>query len=96
MPLLRADYPFEATNFTPPPMASQEEQKSWTHPPGSNLVVWANALRYSPIVSCELGDGTSAFANPGFQRLIGNALGWTASPAAKSWAREFSDTEPTL
>lgn len=87
LPLLRGDYPFEADNFTPPPMASPEEQASWQHPPGSNLLVWANAVASSPIVVSELGDSPSAFANPGFRRLLENALTWTASSAARDWAR---------
>ncbi len=86
LPLLRADYPFIAENFTPPPMASAEEQAGWDHPPGSNLVTWANALASSPIVVSELGDSPSAFRNPGFRRLLENALRWTASAAARQWA----------
>lgn len=86
LPLLRADYAFTAENFTPPPLAPPEEQASWTHPDGSNLVVWANACRASPIVTSELGDGPDAFRNPGFRRLLENALTWTASDAARAWA----------
>jgi hypothetical protein len=85
-PLLRADYPFEADNFTPPPLAPADEQRNWTHPPGSNLVVWANHCRASPIVVCELGDGADAFRNRSFRRLLGNALKWTASESARQWA----------
>ena len=87
LPLLRADYPFEAANFTPPPMAPAAEQAAWQHPPGSNLVVWANALGASPIVVSELGDSPSAFSNPGFRKLLENALHWTASEDARRWAR---------
>ncbi len=88
LPLLRADYPFEAANFTPPPMAPAAEQAAWQHPPGSDLVVWANALRASPIVVSELGDSPSAFGNPGFRKLLENALRWTASEEARRWAAE--------
>jgi hypothetical protein len=86
LPLLRGDYPFEAANFTPPPMAPAEEQADWQHPPGSNLLVWANALASSPIVVSELGDSPSAFSNPGFRKLLENALRWTASEDARVWA----------
>ena len=86
LPLLRADYPFEAAQFTPPPMAPASEQNNWQHPPGSNLVVWANALQASPIIVSELGDSPSAFSNRGFRRLLENALRWTASAAARDWA----------
>ncbi len=86
LPLLRAEYPFEAANFTPPPMAPAAEQAAWQHPPGSNLVVWANALEASPIIVSELGDSPSAFGNPGFRQLLENALRWTASEDARRWA----------
>jgi hypothetical protein len=90
LPVLRADYPFEAANFTPPPMAPAAEQAAWQHPPGSDLVVWANALRASPIVVSELGDSPSAFGNPGFRKLLENALRWTASEQARRWAGEHA------
>lgn len=86
LPLLRADYLFEQQQFSPPPMASVDEQAAWNHPPGSDLVVWANACHASPIVVCELGDGPDAFANPGFRRLVSNALAWTSSEEARDWA----------
>jgi hypothetical protein len=87
LPLLRGDYPFEAANFTPPPMAPAEEQANWQHPPGSDLLVWANAVGFSPIVVSELGDSPSAFGNPGFRKLLENALRWTASEPARVWAK---------
>lgn len=87
LPLLRGDYPFEATNFTPPPMAPAAEQADWQHPPGSNLLVWANALRSSPIIASDLGDSPSAFSNPDFRRLLRNALTWAASQPARDWAQ---------
>lgn len=86
LPLLRADYAFEAANFTPPPMAPPAEQADWQHPPGSDLVVWANAVESSPIIVSELGDSPSAFGNPGFRKFLENALRWTASDSARRWA----------
>jgi hypothetical protein len=86
-PLLRSDYAFVAENFTAPPLAPEAERAAWTHPPGSNLVVWANAAGASPVVVSELGDSPAAFRNPGFRRLLGNALRWTASAEARDWAR---------
>jgi len=84
--LLRSDYAFVEENFSPPPLAPPEQRSRWTHPPGSNLVVWANAAQRSPVIACELGDGPSAYANPGFRRLVGNALRWVASEPARRWA----------
>ncbi len=88
VPLLRADYAFVAENFSPPPLAPLEQQSNWTHPPGSDLVVWANAARSSPVVVSDLGDGPTAFANPGFRTLLGNALRWVASAEARAWAAD--------
>ncbi|MCC5886516.1 MAG: ThuA domain-containing protein [Gammaproteobacteria bacterium] len=86
LPLMRADYDFVVENFSPPPLAPEAEQSSWSHPPGSNLVVWANAAAASPVVVSELGDGPAAFDNPGYRRLLHNALRWTASAEARAWA----------
>lgn len=85
-PLLRGDYDFVAENFTPPPLAPPEEQANWNHPPGSNLLVWAHSAQASPVVASDLGDGPSAYENPGFRRLLENALKWVASAEAKAWA----------
>lgn len=89
LPLMRADYEFVAEQFTAPPLAPPEEQRRWTHPRGSDLLVWANACGNSPVIASDLGDGPTAFANPGFRLLLGNALTWTASVAARSWARGY-------
>lgn len=87
VPLLRGDYEFVAGNFTPPPLAPAEEQANWQHPPGSDLLVWAHSAGRSPVVASDLGDGPAAFANPGFRRLLGNALRWVASAEARDWAK---------
>ncbi|MFT7219646.1 MAG: hypothetical protein ACI8Z1_001261 [Candidatus Azotimanducaceae bacterium] len=88
LPLMRSDYDYVSSNFTPPPMASQEEQDNWDHPPGSNLVVWANAARQSAIVASDVGDSPEAFGNTDFRRLLKNALQWVSSDAARKWAAE--------
>lgn len=87
LPLLRGEYEFIASNFTPPPLASPAERASWSHPPGSNLVVWANSAGASPVVVSDVGDAPPAFENPAFRRLLQNALGWVASEDARAWAR---------
>jgi uncharacterized protein len=89
LPLLRGDFPFVAERFTPPPLAPAEEQARWSHPPGSDLVVWANAAGASPVVASDLGDGPAAFANPSFRRLLLNALTWVASAEARAWAASW-------
>lgn len=86
LPLMRGDYPFLVENFSPPPLAPAAERAQWTHPPGGDLLVWANAAGRSPIVASDLGDGPSAYDNPGFRRLLHNALRWVSSAAGRQWA----------
>jgi hypothetical protein len=87
VPLLRGEYAFVRENFTPPPLAPPAEQASWSHPPGSDLVVWANAAGASPVVVSDVGDAPPAFENPAFRRLLHNALRWVASEEARAWVR---------
>jgi len=90
LPLMRSDYDYVSSNFTAPPMAPAEQQEGWSHPKGSNLVVWANAAKNSPVVASDIGDSPGAFENPGFQRLLKNALQWVASKEARQWAKQGS------
>lgn len=90
-PLLRGEFDFVTDNFTPPPLAPPPEQESWEHPPGSDLIVWANRVGASPVVASDVGDSPVAFENPGFRRLLGNALRWVATDAARAWARNGSN-----
>lgn len=87
LPLLRGEYAFVAENFTPPPLAPTAEREAWSHPPGSDLIVWANAAGASPVVVSDVGDAPPAYENPGFRRLLRNALRWVASQEARDWAR---------
>ena len=90
VPLLRGQYEFTSNNFTPPPLAPPKEQADWRHPAGSDLIVWANSAGASPVVVSDVGDGPQAFANPGFRRLLHNALRWVASEEARAWAHSRS------
>lgn len=87
VPLLVSDYAFTQANFTPPPLAPPAEQAAWTHEDGNNVIVWARRCRNSPVVASEAGDGPAAYANPGFRRLLANAIAWVASDDARHWAR---------
>lgn len=87
LPLLRGEYDFIAKNFTPPPLAPPAEQADWNHPPGSNLIVWANSAGASPVVVSDVGDAPPAYENPAYRRLLANALRWVASEDARAWAR---------
>ncbi len=86
-PLFKSDYAFTQANFIPPRLAPQAEQDAWRHPDGDGVIVWAKRTRASPVVACEAGDGPAAYGNPGFRRLMSNAVAWTASAEARAWAR---------
>ena len=93
LPLLRGEYDFVAENFTPPPMAPPEEQANWEHPPGSDLIVWANAVVNSPIVVSDVGDSPLAYDDPNYRRLLENAIRWVASSDARAWAKQQTSNE---
>lgn len=81
VPLLKSDYAFVDENFYSSARAIAGElgsREGWSHPAGSNLVAWARRIGPTSIVTILLGDGPSAYQNPGFQRLLGNALRWVA------------------
>lgn len=86
VPLLRGDFEFVSDHFTPPPLAPEDEQANWQHPPGSDLIVWAHAAGRSPVVVSDVGDGPAAYENPDYRRLLGNALRWVGSAPARDWA----------
>ena len=86
LPLLRGAYSFVQENFSPPPLAAPEEQAAWQHPPGSDLIVWANGCRNAPIVVSDVGDSPLAYDDPAYRRLMQNAIHWVASPEARAWA----------
>jgi type 1 glutamine amidotransferase len=95
VPLLRSDHAFVDSNFYSSARAVRGEmfsREGWSHPPGSNLIGWAQRRGRSPIVTLTCGDGPDAYANPAFRKLVGNAIRWVASPEAHKWAAEA--TEP--
>ncbi len=86
-PLLRGAYDFVDENFTAPPLAAEAERANWTHPPGSDLIVWANAAKNSPVVVSDVGDGPLAYDSADYRRLLHNAIRWLASADARQWAQ---------
>lgn len=71
---------------------SLEDRTGWHHPAGTPLAAWAKAAGRSPLVYLQPGDGPTAYSHPGYRRLLGNAIRWVASPAARAWAREQGAT----
>lgn len=62
------------------------EQVPAPHQEGSPFVGWAHAAGRSPVVYVLPGHTGDTMAHPMYRRLISNALGWVASPAAHAWA----------
>lgn len=83
VPLIRARYAFEAANFYSAAHAvagRMFDNSGWLHPAGSNLIAWAKPVDRAEIVYLQCGDGPATYANPAAERLILNALEWTAQP----------------
>lgn len=95
VPLLRADHTFSAENFHSAARAVVQKEmysnEDWPHPPGSDLIAWAKHAGASPIVYLQPGDGPSAYENPHFRKLLGNAIRWVASAEGKAWAKARSE-----
>jgi hypothetical protein len=93
-PLLRSDFRFvddeffSAANAVAGRMFSRE---NWSHPPGSDLIGWTHRYGRSPIVTLLCGDGPKAYANPGLQRLLANAIHWVAAEARRGRNRKQGD-----
>jgi len=77
-PLIRTNAPQTAENYRP---------QQAGHPPGSSLSGWVKTAERSPVVYIQHGHGNDAWSNPNFRKLILNAIKWTASPEAKTWAK---------
>lgn len=78
-PLLRSSHAFVPENFYSAANAIAGKMFSaegWTHPPGSNLAAWAQRVGRSQTVTLLGGDGPVAYENPGFRRVLANALRW--------------------
>lgn len=82
-PLLASDHDFLASNFYSAARVVRDgrmfDNEGWDHEPGSNLIGWTRRQGGSRIVYLQCGDGPSAYANPHFRRLLGNAIAWVAA-----------------
>jgi type 1 glutamine amidotransferase len=89
VPLVRARHAFTAEHFYSADAAVHGRMFSnegWHHPGGTDLIAWAKAADASPIVYLQCGDGPAAYGNPQVRTLLGNAIQWVTSPAARAWA----------
>lgn len=55
------------------------DNRGWDHPPGSNCVAWCKPARNAQLVYLQFGDGPAAYRNPAVQRILANALAYTAA-----------------
>jgi type 1 glutamine amidotransferase len=91
LPLLRSDYEFESRNFSSTEIAGRTgafTNEGWKHRRGSNLLAWLRRERNSPIIYIQCGHGPTAYGNPGFRRLLRNAIDWSTSADARRWISE--------
>ena len=89
--LMRTTYPVnDPSLFSSADLAIRGQRSAnhgWTHPPGSDLVGWVKHAGNSPVAYLQFGDGPQTYADPHFRTVLGNAIGWAASPSAHEWAR---------
>lgn len=97
--LFRSDHDFADTGFYSADLAVHGQmfsREGWSHPPGSDLIAWTHRYRNSPIVYIACGDGPDAYRNPGFRRLIENAIRYVASESRQQPARRSRDVHREL
>ena len=86
-PLMRSRHDFVDTDFYSADLAirgSRNDRTGWHHPPGSNLVAWTKTVGASPIAYIQFGDGPVTYADANYRRILNNAIGWAAAPAART------------
>ena len=85
-PLLRADHRFDRDGFHSATAAMEGrmfDNEGWEHEPGSDLIGWTLKSGNSPVVYLQPGDDRTTYDNPGYRRLVENAIRWVASPEAR-------------
>jgi type 1 glutamine amidotransferase len=91
VPLFRTDFDMSPENFYSFELGIRGrlwERDGWTHPRGSSVVGWVKTAGVSPIAYFQPGHGPSAYANPGYRRVLSNAIAWVGSAEAHRWAAE--------
>jgi uncharacterized protein len=83
-PLLKTDFNPIAENF---PAQVQASGGHYNHPPGVPYCGWYRAVESSPMVYLQPGHGNDVWVNPAYQKLVLNAIKWTASPQGHAWAK---------
>jgi type 1 glutamine amidotransferase len=89
-PIFRSHHEFASQNFYSADLAIRGQGFSndgWEHPYTSNAVGWVKHAGNSPVAYLQFGDGPSQYAEPIFQKIIGNAISWASSNEAHNWAQ---------
>lgn len=74
-PLVVEDETYRGMWFAP----SIEILMETDHPEGDRPVVFVGPTRQARVVTIQIGHSASTFLNPGYQRLVKNAMEWTAA-----------------
>jgi trehalose utilization protein len=93
VPLFRTEFDMSAEHFYSGELAIRGQmwsREGWAHPRGSGIVGWVKTAGMSPIVYFQPGHAAAAYANPGFRRVLTNAIGWVGSDEAHRWAAEHA------
>lgn len=81
-PLIRARHAFERDNFYSAAAAvagRMFDNAGWDHAPGSDCIAWTRRVGEADIVYLQFGDGPETYRNPAVQRILANALRFTAA-----------------
>ena len=91
IPVMRSSYAATRDNFYSPLnylKGKPNSNEGWHPADGSDVAVWIKREKNSPIVYIQPGHGPSAYDNPNYRRLLGNAVAWLTSAEAKAFARQ--------
>lgn len=81
-PLLTSSYEPVTKNFLSAARFVNDyrfDNEGWERPPGSNLIGWAKTQGKSKVVYLQCGHDGLVYANPHFQRLVLNSIGWVSN-----------------
>jgi hypothetical protein len=87
LPLLVADHDFSGNSFFSAASALRGRPAAHAGAAGCPIVAWARRAGRAPVIVVQPGDNAATFANPGYRRLISNALHWLVSTDAAAWAQ---------
>lgn len=89
VPLMRSTFDFTDEHFYSADRAIRGQRNSndgWSHPAGSDLVVWVKNAANSPVAYIQFADGPVTYADANYRRVVDNAIRWAASDDAHRWA----------